>query len=116
MKRFLKALVAVFAIGALAGCSKVSEKYAEKINVAEAKNEPLLYSEVLDDLGQPHVDLTATLFGSTNGWATWYKGYDSAEEADAAYEAGKTVAYITITVSDNKATNAEYGEKTKEAE
>lgn len=112
MKRFLKALVAVFAIVALAGCSKVSEKYAEDIRVAEAKGEHVTYAEVIDDLGLPHSELS--LFGKVS---TWYKGYDSKEEAEAAYEAGKTVAYITITFDmDNKAIDAEYGEKVPEAE
>ena len=34
MKKLLKALIAVFAVVVLAGCSKVSEKYAEDIRVA----------------------------------------------------------------------------------
>lgn len=112
MKKFLKALVAVFAIVALAGCSKVSESYAEDIRVAEAKGEHITYAEVIDDLGLPHAELA--LLGKVS---TWYKGYDSKEEADAAYEAGKTVAYITITFDmNNKAVDAEYGERVPEAE
>jgi len=114
MKKFLKALVAVLAVVVLAGCSKVTEKYAEDIRVAEAKGEHMTYAEVVDDLWLPHSDISLPLIGKT---ATWYKGFKSADEANAAYEEGKTVAYITITFnSKDQAIDATYGEKTKEAE
>ena len=114
MKKFFKAMLAVLTVIVLASCSKVTEGYAEKINVAAVKEEHYTYSQVVEDLGMPHVDLTIDFLGSRNGWAAWYKGYETAEEAEAALEAGKTVASITITVSDNKVTKAEYKEETKE--
>jgi spermidine/putrescine-binding protein len=111
MKKILKALLAVVAVVVLAGCNKVSENYAEKIRVADAKGENLTYAEVKEDLGEPHINLVIEAFGLSGGTATWYKGYESKEEADAAFEAGKTVAYITVTVADGKAIDAKYGEK-----
>lgn len=114
MKKFLKALVAVLAVVVLAGCSKISEGYAEDIRVAEAKGEHMTYAEVVEDLGLPHVDLVFPVVG---GVATWYKGYESLDEATAAHDAGKTVSYITITFNGNKlATDAKYGEWTPEEE
>ena len=113
MKKIFKAIVAALTIIVLAGCSNVSANYAEKINIAVAKEEPFTYGEVLETLGQPHVDVTVTAFGSTNGWALWYKGYKSSEEAEAALEAGKTVASITVTVVNNKVTKAQYSEDKK---
>ena len=114
MKKIFKAMLAVLTVIVLAGCSKVTEGYAEKINVAAVKEEHYTYVQVVEDLGMPQVDVTVELFGSRNGWALWYAGYDTAEEAEAALEAGKTVASITITVVDNKVTKAVYEEETKE--
>lgn len=113
MKKILKALVAVFAVITLAGCSKVSEKYAENIRVAEAKGEHITYAEVIDDLGLPHEEWNLLLVK----FSKWYKGYDSKEEALAAIEAGKEVAYITVSFdSNNKAIDAEYGVSKKAEE
>ena len=113
MKKLLKALIAVFAVVVLAGCSKVSEKYAEDIRVAEAKGEHITYAEVIDDLGLPHEEWNLLLVK----FSKWYKGYDSKEEAKAAIEAGKEVAYITVSFdSNNRAIDAEYGVAKKETE
>lgn len=113
MKKLFKALLAVVAVVVLAGCSKVSEGYAEDIRVAEAKGEHMTYAEVIDDLGLPHEEWNLLLVK----FSKWYKGYDSKEEALAAIEAGKKVAYITVSFdSNNKAIDAEYGEAVKEEE
>lgn len=113
MKKLLKALIAVFAVVVLAGCSKVSEKYAEDIRVAEAKGEHMTYGEIYEDLGAPHEEWNLLLVK----FSKWYKGYDSKEEAKAAIEAGKEVAYITVSFdSNNRAIDAEYGVAKKETE
>ena len=111
MKKFFKAMLAVLTVVVLASCSKVTDSYAEKIRVAEAKGENMTYAEVIDDLGLPHEEWNLVLVK----YSKWYKGYETKEEAQAALEEGKTVAYIVITFnSDNLAIDAEYTEETKE--
>ena len=117
MKKFFKAMLAVLTVVVLASCSKVTDSYAEKIRVAEAKGENMTYAEVIDDLGLPHEewDFSIGSLISFGKYSKWYKGYETKEEAQAALEEGKTVAYIVITFnSDNLAIDAEYKEETKE--
>jgi ABC-type metal ion transport system substrate-binding protein len=111
MKKFFKAILAVLTVVVLASCSKVTDSYAEKVRVAEAKGENMTYAEVIDDLGLPQEEWNLLLVK----YSKWYKGYETTEEAQAALEEGKTVAYIVITFnSDNLAIDAEYTEETKE--
>lgn len=93
----------------LASCSaqKQLEKTAEKIRVAEAKEEPLTYEKVEKMLGEPTIDATVSV-GSRgkSGLVTWYAGCKTIEEADEKVNAGKDVAYIVVTFEDGKAINA----------
>lgn len=96
----------------LVGCSaeKKYEKYAEQIRVAEAKEDPFTYAEVLEKLGTPTVNLTSSILGSgESGWATWYAGCETQKDVDAKLEEGKKVPYITVTFAGGKATNAKTG-------
>lgn len=93
----------------LASCSaqKKFEKAAEKIRVAEAKEEPLTYEKVEKMLGEPTVDATVSL-GSRGktGLVTWYAGCKTMEEVKEKVNAGKDVAYIAVTFDDGKALDA----------
>lgn len=107
---FLGALVIAFSLTA---CG-ISEKTAEKINVAAAKEEHWTYAEVIEKLDAPTVDATVEVFGFRAGAMTWYVGYESYDEAKAAVEAGKTVKVLVVTIVDGKATDADYSEWVKE--
>ena len=116
MTKTFKSICTIFVVALLAlvlvGCSaeKKYEKYAEKIRVAEAKNEALTYAEVIDKLGAPTINLTTSIFGSgETGWCTWYDGCDTTEELNEKLEAGKKVAYISVSFSGGKAVDAKTG-------
>ena len=75
IKTICSLLVCALLVLTLASCSaqKKYEKYAEDIRVAVAKEEPKTYAEVIDKLGAPTVNLTASFGGSgENGSCTWY--------------------------------------------
>ena len=117
MKR--KGLLAglVLALGlTLASCG-INAKTAEKINVAAAKGDNWTYEEVVDRLGKPTVDgyVDLGVLGK-GGIVTYYVGYDTYEAAKAAYDEGKTVKILTITLSEGVAKEAKYSEWAKEAE
>lgn len=98
---------------ALAGCG-VSKNYADKINEAHEKGEELTYDQVVKKLGEPTGGLTGELGPlKKTGTAKWYKKYKTVEEANKAYEDGKTVKYIVVTFLNGKATYAEYKEMKK---
>ena len=100
---------------ALASCS-VSKSYADKINEAADKKENITYEKVVKKLGEPQIILTAEVGSSgRTGTATWYKNYKSAEEANKAYEDGKTVKSITVTFAAGRAMSAQYTEAKKES-
>ena len=103
----------------IASCSaqKKYEKYAEDIRVAEAKGEAKTYAEVVDKLGAPTVNFTASLGGSgENGYCIWYADCASMDDVDAKLEAGKEVPYIRVTFSGGKAVDAKTGVDTPKAE
>ena len=108
-------IVCALAVLTLASCSaqKQYDKYAEKIRVAEAKGEAITYAEVIDKLGQPTLNATASILGSgETGYAVWYADCADLEEVSALHEQGKSVPYIQITFAGGKATNAESGTST----
>lgn len=115
LKSICALLVCAVLTFTLASCSaqKKYEKMAEKIRVAEAKEEPLTYEEVVDKLGQPTVNGTISALGSgATGICVWYAGCESTEEFNEKLDNGKEVAYISVTFAKGKATNAEAGVKT----
>lgn len=117
IKTICSLLVCALLVLTLASCSaeKKYEKYAEDIRVAVAKEEPKSYADVIDKLGAPTQELTGDVFGTgKGGWATWYDGCENYEEVEAKIEAGKKVAYITVTFSEGKAIKAEAGVKAPE--
>ena len=113
MKKFLGFLGALVIAFSLTACG-ISEKTAEKIKVAAAKDEHWTYAEVIEKLDAPTLDATVEVFGFRAGAMTWYVGYESYDEAKAAVEAGKTVKVLVVTIVDGKATDANYSEWAKE--
>ena len=117
IKTICSLLVCALLVLTLASCSaqKKYEKYAEDIRVAQAKEEPKTYAQVIDKLGAPTVNFTASFGGSgENGYCIWYADCASMDDVEAKLEAGKKVAYITVTFSDGKAIKAEAGVKAPE--
>lgn len=109
MKKVFKmmfVLVTMFAVClALTSCGSVSESYANKVNEA-AKEEAFTKEQVYKDLGDPGFE---AVVGGT-GYATWYKGYKTFEEAMEAFDNGKTVKTIRVVFVLGKATAASYSE------
>ncbi len=119
MKKVLKftsiALVALFALFTLVGCSKINEDFAAEINEKAEAKENYTYEQLKEKLGDPTVDVSGSLgdlLGVT-GVCTWAAGYETADEMEAALEDGKTVKTLVVTFLNGRATAAEYEELTK---
>ncbi len=134
MKKIVSlALVCVLMLGmvfTLASCgSNVTEAYAKKVNDAAKENKALTYEQVLDDLGNEAIDVTAEVFSVRGGAIIAVKGIDTSEykdleDTDAVMEKleadiekledGKTVEVLTVIIVAGKATTASYDKKTNE--
>lgn len=117
IKTICSLFVCALLVLTLASCSaeKKYEKYAEDIRVAEAKGEAKTYAEVIDKLGAPTVNLTASFGGSgENGYCTWYADCASMDDVEAKLDAGKEVPYIRVLFSGGKAIEAKAGVKAPE--
>ena len=116
MKKLGLLVVFLFTLFMLVGCG-VSEKYAEKVNKAAEKDEHLTYTEVIEDLGDPIIDLTgdASFIGvGKSGACTWVKGCKTKEDYEAKIEAKEVYYELTIVFSDGKATKATWTERNAE--
>ncbi len=113
MKKVFKlsmiALVALFSLFTLASCGGVSESMADDINLAAEKDEHLTYTELVDKLGDPVINLYDSVF-TKSGVVTWAKGYDNADDYQAALEAEKEVPVLVVTFVGGKATSATYSD------
>lgn len=99
----------------LASCSKVSQKYADKINKAAEKGEPLTFTEVKEDLGDEAVWIgTGEKIGVASGVIIAVKGCTSYDELKAQIDEGKTVKGLIVSIALGKATGAKYTEITKD--
>ncbi len=105
-------LVCILMVGVLASCgSNVSESYAKKINDAAKDKEALTYEDVIKDLGDEAIDLTADIpFVGRGGVIIAVKGVKSQEDLEKLVDEGKEVKGIVITIAGGKATGAKYGE------
>lgn len=113
-KMSLFAVLFVFVL-TLASCSKVSQKYADKINEAADAGEPLTFTEVKEDLGDEAIWIgTGEQISLASGVIIAVKGCESVEEIEAQIDEGKTVKGLIVTVLANKATGAKYTEITEE--
>ncbi len=111
MKKIISLVLAtVLLLGtvfALASCSNVSEKYANKINDAAKDKKNLTYEEVMDDLGDEAIDMT---FANHNGgWIVAVKGVTSEEDLQEKIENDEEIEGIVVTIVAGKAISAKYG-------
>lgn len=111
MKKILMALVLVFSLVALCSCSKVSQKYADKVNDAAEGKEHYTLEQVKEDLGDEVIDMTA--FGT--GFIFAVKGVETQEDLEKKIEAEEEIKGLMIGFVGNKAMKAYYGEITEEA-
>lgn len=114
IKYVLAALVACGAAFSLASCSKVTEKYADKVTEAfkeDAKDTKYTYKKVLKDLGKEAIDITidAPLVGRS-GVIVAVKGCKSKEDIEKKINDGKKVEGLVITIAGDIATAAVYKE------
>ena len=100
---FLSLVLLAGMVFTLASCN-ISESYAEKINKAAEAGEHYTYEEVLEDLGEDAVDITAV----KTGVIVAVKGCSSLEDIKAKLDAGDEVKGIVVTVALGKATGAKY--------
>ena len=115
VKRLSLFVVAIAFVLTLASCGKISQKYADKVNKAAEKGEPLTFTEVKEDLGDEAVWIgTGEKIGAASGVIIAVKGCTTVDDIKAKLDEGKTVKGITVTVLLNKATAAKYTEITAE--
>lgn len=111
MKKLFKKVLAVLGtflfVFAVASCDlNISEKTADKINEAYEDGDPWDYDKVCKKLGDPDEEME--LYGMKV--CVWYKGYDSSEDAEEAYEDGKTIKAISVIFYGDEAVEADYEE------
>ena len=107
---FLVCVLLACSMLVLASCSNISESYADKINKAADKKEHYTYEQVIEDLGDEAIDITA--MGS--GVIIAIKGVTSLDELEDKFDEGKPIKGIVITVVLGKATKAAYKEITED--
>ncbi len=114
MKKIMKLLCLVMAMvclcSALAGCSNISESYADKVNKAAESDEHYTYTQVLEDLGEDAIDITVL----KTGVIIAVKGCQSKEDLQKQLDEGKTVKGIVVTMLGGKAMSATYKEITED--
>lgn len=115
MKKVFGFFAILFALVALTGCSRVSESYAEKINVAAAKEEYYTYDQIMEDLGEEGQDYTIALLGSHNGFIYAIRGVTSKQEFEELRDSEEEMECLIVTIVNNKATSAKYS-TTKDVE
>ncbi len=106
MKKIYAILVALVLVLSLTSCSKVSQKYADKVNKAAEAGEYYDIEKIRKDLGDEAVEV---LF-LNNGFVYAVKGCESWDEIEDKLDAGKTVKGLIITIANGKATAAKYDE------
>lgn len=94
----------------LASCSKVSQKYADKINEAAEAGENYSLAQVKEDLGDEAIEILVF----NNGVIIAVKGCTSYDDLKAQIDEGKTVKGLIVSIAFGKATGAKYTEITKD--
>ena len=95
---------------ALVSCGNISESYADKINKAADKKEHYTYDQVIKDLGDEAIDITA----AGSGVIIAIKGVTSLDELEDKLDEGKAIKGIIVTLAFGKATKAVYKEITED--
>lgn len=106
MKKFYALLVALVLVLSLTSCSKVSQKYADKINKAAEAGEYYEIEKIRKDLGDEAVEVIML----NSGFIYAVKGCESWDDIEDKLDEGKTVKGLIITIVNGKATAAKYDE------
>ena len=107
----LLAVVFVFVL-TLASCSKVSQKYADKVNEAAEAGECYTLAQVKEDLGDEAIEIIIPVINT--GVVIAVKGCESYEEIQAKLDEGKEAKGIIIAIAGGEAKSAEYRVITEE--
>ena len=96
----------------LAGCSNVSQKYADKVNKAAEEGKHYTLAQVQEDLGDEAIDIIVPIINT--GVVVAVKGCTSVDEIKAQLEAGKETKGLVIIIAGGEATSASYRVITEE--
>lgn len=109
MKKIGKTLlvfVSLLSLVLLASCSKVNQKYADKINAAAESGEHYTVEKIRKDLGDEAIEILIL----NNGVIIAVKGVKSEEDLEEKLESEEVVEGLLITILNGKAISATYEE------
>ena len=112
VKRLSLFAVVVAFVLTLASCSKVSQKYADKINKAAEAGEAYTLAQVKEDLGDEAIEIIIPVINT--GVVIAVKGCKSYDEIKTQLEEGKETKGIVVVIAGGQATSAEYRVITEE--
>ncbi len=112
MKKFYAILVALVLVLSLTSCSKVSQKYADKVNKAAEAGECYTLTQVKEDLGDEAIEIIVPVINT--GVVIAVKGCESYDEIKAKLDEGKETKGIIIVIAGGEAKSAEYRVITEE--
>lgn len=112
MKKIFAILVALVLVVSLASCSKVSQKYADKVNEAAEAGECYTLAQVKEDLGDEAIEIILPVINT--GVVIAVKGCESYDEIKAKLDEGKETKGIIIVIAGGEAKSAEYRVITEE--
>ena len=112
MKKLFAILVALVLVVSLASCSKVSQKYADKVNKAAEAGECYTLAQVKEDLGDEAIEVIVPVINT--GVVIAVKGCESYDEIKAKLDEGKETKGIIIVIAGGEAKSAEYRVITEE--
>lgn len=112
VKRLSLFAVVVAFVLTLASCSKVSQKYADKINKAAEEGEAYTLAQVKEDLGDEAIEIIIPVINT--GVVIAVKGCESYDEIKAQLEEGKETKGIVVVITGGQAASAEYRVITEE--
>jgi hypothetical protein len=112
MKKFYALLVALVLVLSLTSCSKVSQKYADKVNKAAEAGECYTLTQVKEDLGDEAIEIIVPVINT--GVVIAVKGCESYDEIKAKLDEGKETKGIIIVIAGGEAKSAEYRVITEE--
>jgi hypothetical protein len=112
MKKFYALLVALVLVLSLTSCSKVSQKYADKVNKAAEAGECYTLTQVKEDLGDEAIEIIVPVINT--GVVIAVKGCESYDEIKAKLDEGKETKGIIVVIAGGEAKSAEYRVITEE--
>ena len=112
LKRLSLFAVVIAFVLSLASCSKVSQKYADKVNKAAEEGECYTLAQVKEDLGDEAIEIILPVVNT--GVVIAVKGCESYDEIKAQLDEGKETKGIIIVIADGEAKSAEYRVITEE--